>query len=61
VLLLHDGEHGADRSQTAAALPAIIAAARQRGLRLVALPELIRAAAAPRAPGARRDDPEVAA
>ncbi|HEY3354022.1 MAG TPA: polysaccharide deacetylase family protein [Polyangia bacterium] len=41
VLLLHDGGAGADRSQTAAALPAIIAAARARRLRLVTLPELI--------------------
>jgi peptidoglycan/xylan/chitin deacetylase (PgdA/CDA1 family) len=41
VLLLHDGGPGVDRSQTAAALPAIIAAARGRGLRLVTLPELM--------------------
>jgi peptidoglycan/xylan/chitin deacetylase (PgdA/CDA1 family) len=41
VLLLHDGGEGADRGQTAAALPAIIAAARARGLRLVTLPELM--------------------
>jgi len=44
VLLLHDGGLGADRSQTAAALPSIIAAARARGLRLVTLPELMREA-----------------
>ena len=41
VLLLHDGGPGADRTQTAAALPAIVAAARSRGLRLVTLPELM--------------------
>jgi peptidoglycan/xylan/chitin deacetylase (PgdA/CDA1 family) len=52
VLLLHDGGPGADRSQTAAALPAIIAAARARGLRLVTLPELMGAAAAPARPAA---------
>jgi peptidoglycan/xylan/chitin deacetylase (PgdA/CDA1 family) len=45
VLLLHDGGAGADRSQTVAALPAIIAAARARGLRLVTVPELMAAAA----------------
>ncbi|MBI5482167.1 MAG: polysaccharide deacetylase family protein, partial [Deltaproteobacteria bacterium] len=44
VLLLHDGGPGADRTQTAAALPAIIAAARARGLRLVTVPELMREA-----------------
>jgi peptidoglycan/xylan/chitin deacetylase (PgdA/CDA1 family) len=44
VLLLHDGGRGADRAQTAAALPAIVAAARARGLRLVTLPELMREA-----------------
>lgn len=37
VVLLHDG--GGDRSQTVAALPAIVAAATARGLRAVRLPQ----------------------
>jgi peptidoglycan-N-acetylglucosamine deacetylase len=41
ILLLHDGTMGADRSQTASALERIVAAARQRGVALVSLPEIL--------------------
>jgi peptidoglycan-N-acetylglucosamine deacetylase len=40
VILFHDG--GGDRSQTVAALPRIIERLRQRGYRLVTIPELLR-------------------
>ncbi len=40
ILLLHDGTLGADRTQTAAALDRILAAAAARGLDLVTLPEM---------------------
>jgi peptidoglycan/xylan/chitin deacetylase (PgdA/CDA1 family) len=39
VILMHDG--GGDRSQTAAALPAIVAALRKRGYELVTVPQLL--------------------
>ncbi len=39
IILMHDG--GGDRSQTIAALPAIIAALHARGYRLVTVPELL--------------------
>jgi peptidoglycan/xylan/chitin deacetylase (PgdA/CDA1 family) len=39
IVELHDG--GGDRSQTVAALPAIITALRQRRYQLVSLPELL--------------------
>ena len=38
---MHDG--GGDRSQTVAALPAIVRRLRQRGYRLVTVPQLLRA------------------
>jgi len=44
VLLLHDGPPGAHRLQTAEAIPAIVAAARAKGLRCVTLPELMECA-----------------
>lgn len=40
IILMHDG--GGDRSQTIAALPAIVAGLRKRGLRPVTVPELLR-------------------
>jgi peptidoglycan/xylan/chitin deacetylase (PgdA/CDA1 family) len=40
IILMHDG--GGDRSQTIAALPAIVAALRRRGLRPVTVPQLLR-------------------
>jgi len=40
ILLFHDG--GGDRSQTVAALPRIVARLRQRGYRIVTVPELLR-------------------
>ncbi len=50
VVLMHDG--GGDRSQTVAALPAVIAGLRERGYRLVDLDELLAAQlASPRASG----------
>ena len=39
IILMHDG--GGDRSQTVAALPAIIHALRARGYRLVTVPQLL--------------------
>jgi len=39
VILMHDG--GADRSETAAALPRIITRLRERGYRLVTIPQLL--------------------
>ncbi len=41
ILLLHDGTVGADRSQTAAALDRILAAAAARGLSCVTVPEML--------------------
>lgn len=44
IVLLHDGDetrHGADRSQTVAALPVIIETLRAEGYRFVTLPELL--------------------
>lgn len=49
ILLLHDGWQGEaaeDRSQTVAALPAIISTARARGLRFVTIEDMIREAEA---------------
>jgi peptidoglycan-N-acetylglucosamine deacetylase len=40
IVLMHDG--GGDRSQTLAALPAIVRALRDRGYRLVTVPQLLR-------------------
>jgi len=40
IILMHDG--GGDRSQTVAALPAIVRRLRQRGYRLVTVPQLLR-------------------
>src|SRR5205823_5865476 len=40
IVLMHDG--GGDRAQTAAALPKVIDALRQRGYKLVNLPTLLR-------------------
>jgi peptidoglycan/xylan/chitin deacetylase (PgdA/CDA1 family) len=40
IVLMHDG--GGDRSQTIAALPAIVAGLRKRGLRAVTVPRLLR-------------------
>jgi peptidoglycan/xylan/chitin deacetylase (PgdA/CDA1 family) len=39
IILMHDG--GGDRAQTVAALPRIVQRLRQRGYRLVTIPELI--------------------
>jgi peptidoglycan/xylan/chitin deacetylase (PgdA/CDA1 family) len=41
ILLLHDGTSGADRSQTAAALPSILSAAARRGVTFVTVPEIL--------------------
>lgn len=41
ILLLHDGENGLDRSQTAQALDGILAACKRRGLKPVTLSELL--------------------
>ena len=44
IILLHDGmnlDHGANRSETVKALPAIIRGLRQRGYRFVTIPELL--------------------
>jgi peptidoglycan/xylan/chitin deacetylase (PgdA/CDA1 family) len=41
ILLLHDGEEGCDRAQTAQALEAILAACEEKGLEPVTLTELL--------------------
>ncbi|MEO6951458.1 MAG: polysaccharide deacetylase family protein [Polyangia bacterium] len=43
ILLLHDGTLGADRTQTAAALRRILTVARDRGVSLVTVPEIMNA------------------
>jgi peptidoglycan/xylan/chitin deacetylase (PgdA/CDA1 family) len=59
IVLLHDGvdtRHGADRASTIEALPRLIDALRERGFRLVTVPELLGLAAvqAPASEGAAR-------
>ena len=44
ILLLHDGTAGADRAQTAEALRSILTVARERGVALVTVPEILNAA-----------------
>jgi peptidoglycan/xylan/chitin deacetylase (PgdA/CDA1 family) len=46
IVILHDG--GGDRSQTIAALPGIIRGLRERGYRLVSVPQLLKLAPPPR-------------
>ena len=53
IVLLHDG--GGDRSQTVAALPALIRGLRKRHLRVVDVPQLLRDAPPPRNQGAPPD------
>ena len=43
ILLLHDGEEGCDRTQTAEALAAILSACKQRGLTPVTVSEIVKA------------------
>ena len=53
IILLHDGDetnHGSDRSQTVAALPAIIETLRSEGYQFVTLPQLLDTAAYQNAP-----------
>ena len=49
IVLLHDG--GGDRSQTVAAVPALIRKLRARGFRIVSVPRLLRDAPPPRGQG----------